>query len=69
MTTETDETLNAVRSLAGQLEIERVGARIAEAGLASAIRNALEAGNPVGLIADAAGISRQRVYQIRDGKR
>jgi hypothetical protein len=32
------------------------------------VRAAVEAGQSVGQIAEAAGISRPRVYQIRDGK-
>lgn len=34
-----------------------------------AIREALDRGARVALIADTAGISRERVYQIRDGRR
>jgi hypothetical protein len=33
------------------------------------IERQVKAGVPVAQIAEAAGISRQRVYQIRDGKR
>ncbi len=33
------------------------------------IRQAIEMGVPVRLVADAAKISRERIYQIRDGRR
>lgn len=46
---------------------ERVAA--AEEKLARVIRIALHNGLPATEIAELAGISRQRVYQIRDGKR
>jgi hypothetical protein len=40
-----------------------------EEELAEEIRAALAEGQSAAAIAEAAGISRQRVYQIRDGKR
>lgn len=44
-------------------------ARAAEQVLHGAIRRAIEAGESVTEIAEAAKISRERVYQIRDGRR
>jgi DNA-binding phage protein len=42
---------------------------MADLDFRSAIRRAVEMGVPVSQIASAAGISRERVYQIRDGRR
>jgi DNA-binding phage protein len=41
----------------------------ADAEWRSTIRRAIEMGVPVTRIAAAAGVSRERVYQIRDGRR
>lgn len=42
---------------------------IAEGALADTIRFVLSEGVPVTAVAQAAGLSRERVYQIRDGRR
>lgn len=67
-----DTTMRAVEVLR-----ERVAAVVAaEAELAAAVaarddavRDAIEAGVPVAQIAEVGGISRMRVYQIRDRSR
>lgn len=59
----------AVRRSAFTLAERRLAASKAEDEFASAIRIALHNGLPATEIAELAGISRARVYQIRDGKR
>lgn len=59
---ERDEARDAVRSAVGKIE-EHTGQRDA------AIRAALTAGVPVKHITEDSGLSRARVYQIRDGRR
>lgn len=51
------------------LDLRRGFAAEAEKELAVLIRGAVEAGGSVTGIARAAGLSRERVYQIRDGRR
>ena len=58
-----------VRAKARQLANARRRASACEKELGEAVRRALAAGDRAADIAEAAGISRQRVYQIRDGKR
>ncbi len=65
----TDPAREAVRRTAFALAERRRVASIAEDELASAIRIALRSGVPATEIAELAGISRARVYQIRDGRR
>ena len=51
------------------LEYGRKAAQLAEAELRDSIRSAIDAGVPVAEIAGLASLSRERVYQIRDGRR
>jgi hypothetical protein len=61
--------LNKVRSAVRILAKARARTAEAEDFLADAIRGALANGVRAADIAATAGITRQRVYQIRDGKR
>ena len=65
----TDLTREAVRRSAFTLAERRRAASIAEDEFASAIRIALHNGVPATEVAELAGISRARVYQIKEGKR
>ena len=58
-----------VQTSAKYLQDCRDRTRIAEDELAQDIRTALAEGVPATELAKAAGISRARVYQIRDGRR
>lgn len=58
-----------VAAAARNLAKARERASVAEEKMAETIRAALSEGWSAAVIAEAAGISRQRVYQIRDGKR
>lgn len=58
-----------VRRKTVKLADARAKAQQAEGEWQETIRVALSQGVPAADIAEAAGISRQRVYQIRDGKR
>lgn len=62
-------THEAVRRAASTLADKRRAASIAEDEFASAVRMALHNGVPATEVAQLAGISRARVYQIRDGRR
>lgn len=62
-------TLGSVRTAARNLERARQRAADAEAKLGESIRGAVADGHAAAAIAAAAGISRARVYQIRDGRR
>jgi hypothetical protein len=54
---------------AGGLRFARQAVKDAEAELSRAVKGALKAGVAATTVAQAAGISRERVYQIRDGRR
>jgi len=58
-----------VHQLAADLAEQRRKTAEAESMLAASIRDALEIGIPAAEVAELAGVSRARVYQIRDGKR
>lgn len=58
-----------VQTSAKLLQDYRERARVAEDELARDIRTALAEGVSATQIAEAAGITRARVYQIRDGRR
>lgn len=58
-----------VSAAARNLAIARARVICREEELADLIRAALSEGWSAAVIAEAAGITRQRVYQIRDGKR
>lgn len=58
--------LNEARDRLAKAEDERAQQLAARD---EAIRAALDAGQPVALVAYEAGVSRERVYQIRDGRR
>jgi len=61
--------LDLVLEAAQQLEQRRLHAAHAEQWFRSTVQEALAAGETVANVADVAGISRERVYQIRDGRR
>ena len=61
--------LPTVRGKAAQLATARKRVQSCEEEVAEAIRRALVAGDRATEVAEAAGISRSRVYQIRDGRR
>lgn len=63
------DEVDRVRATARELASVRDEADRIENDLRWAIRDAIKAGARVESIADAAGLSRQRVYQIRDGRR
>lgn len=58
-----------VAEAAGTIALLRQDVKDAEAALARQVKYALKEGVAVTQIARAAGISRERVYQIRDGRR
>lgn len=62
-------TLEIVAETAATLEQLRMQAATYERIFRGEIRSALAEGLPVTAIAAAAGISRERVYQIRDDRR
>lgn len=62
-------TLGTVRTAARNLAKARQRAADAEENLGEKIREAVSEGHAAAAIAVAAGISRARVYQIRDGRR
>lgn len=64
-----ETALTAVRGLTADLRALRLSTSAAEARWQDAIRSALSAGARVAVVAAAAGIGRERVYQIRDGRR
>ncbi|MFI2216508.1 hypothetical protein ACH47B_06445 [Rhodococcus sp. NPDC019627] len=61
--------LNRVRSFRTELELHRRRAEQLEDERDDAVRDALEAGVSVIQAADAAGLTKWRVYQIRDRRR
>lgn len=61
--------LDAVADTTRELQALRAATEDAEQAWRAAIRSALHAGQRVVDVAEAAGISRERVYQIRDGRR
>lgn len=61
--------VDVVASRAARLAEARESVARKEIEVAEAVRNALAEGAPAVKVAEAAGISRARVYQIRDGKR
>lgn len=58
-----------IRRATRKLTEARERAQAAEADWQAKIRIAVRQGIPVIEVAEAAGISRERVYQIRDGRR
>lgn len=60
---------NALALLTSQLASARDGAGDVEAMRDRAVRRALQDGIAVKTITDLTGLSRARVYQIRDGRR
>ena len=62
-------TLETVRAARRAYEVSRARATQLEHARDDAIRGALDAGYPVADVADAAGVSKPRVYQIRDRRR
>jgi DNA-binding phage protein len=65
----TDPIREDVRRAASALIEQRRTVAQAEEEFASAIRGAVHLGVPVAEVAELAGITRARVYQIRDGRR
>lgn len=66
------QTANGARDVSGaarNLAIARGRVARREEELAEVIRAALSEGWSASVIAEAAGLTRQRVYQIRDGRR
>jgi hypothetical protein len=61
--------LSDIRAQVRQLDIQKRRTDAAETKLHGLIRDALADGISATSIAEAAGLSRQRVYQIRDGRR
>lgn len=54
---------------AERLAAARTELEAAEVALSSAVREALERGERAAAIADQLGLTRARVYQLRDGRR
>lgn len=63
------EELDRLAVLARKVKDAEIALSIAQGERASAVTGALLAGEPVGKIASAARLSRERVYQIRDHRR
>lgn len=61
--------LNDIRAERAEIVADRASIKEHEAELAAYIREALGYGIGVTTIARAAGLSRERIYQIRDGRR
>ena len=61
--------IRAVREVRDEAREARERAAEAEAGLQSFVGAALAHGVPATRLAEALGLSRARIYQIRDGKR
>lgn len=62
-------TIADVKRAAGTLDRRRAAVEEAEAVLQRRVRDALAAGERAVDIAEALGVSRARVYQLRDGTR
>lgn len=63
------DLLGEVSEVASDLAAERQAVKESEKRLAQAVKSALKEGAPVSGVARAAGLSRERVYQIRDDRR
>lgn len=62
-------SLEAVRAARRAYDVARARAAQLETARDDAIRAAIDAGYPIADVADAAGVSKPRVYQIRDRRR
>lgn len=58
-----------IRDVRSNIEIARQDIADSEAELHDLVRNAISEGVSVTALARAAGLSRERIYQIRDGRR
>jgi hypothetical protein len=63
------DPLDAVHDATETLRLLREETDRADRSWRAAIRAALAAGVPVGDLADTAGVTRARIYQIRDDRR